>query len=100
MRGIILILPGLFCALQLLLKIKSKNKTKAKNQNVNSSSCTPFLFDGDSAEKSLRLKSFHAMYAKSAIKAASLYCPGPIARRKSLFLGQFGHQIANFLTLE
>ena len=78
MRGIILILQGLFCALQLLLKIKSKNKTKAKNQNVNSSSCTPFLFDGDSAEKSLRLKSFQLIYGPGPDYTQSVVQKSPV----------------------
>ena len=47
---------GFLCALQLLLKIKSKK------QNVDSSSWAAFLSFGDSAEKSLRLKSFQLIY--------------------------------------
>ena len=44
------------------IKSKNKNKTKGKNQNVDSSSCAAFLSFGDSAEKSLGLKSFQPIY--------------------------------------
>ena len=62
--GITLILQGFLCVLQLLLKRKKQKQNKSKKQNVDStSSCSAFLSFGDSAEKSLRLKSFHLIYA-------------------------------------
>ena len=41
---------------------KQKQNKRKKTQNVDSSSCDPFLSFGDSAKKSLRLKSFQLIY--------------------------------------
>ena len=48
---------------------KQKQNKRRKKQNVDSSSWAAFLSFGDSAEKSLRLKSFQLIYANVLIEA-------------------------------
>ena len=70
-----------------------KNKTKAKKQNVDSSSCNDFLFFGDQNKKSLRLKSFHLIYAhKFAPNSFKYEIKNFIARQREIInclLGSF-----------